>query len=64
VRDLLAEITTRVPLLGRRLLDETGQLRRFVNLYVEGEDVRRSAELDTPIREGQKVQIIQSVAGG
>jgi molybdopterin converting factor small subunit len=50
-------------LLGRRLLDETGQLRRFVNLYVEGEDVRRSAELDTPIGEGQKVQIIQSVAG-
>ncbi|MDQ1720197.1 MAG: hypothetical protein QOE89_4150 [Pseudonocardiales bacterium] len=63
VRDLLAEITTHVPLLGRRLLDETGQLRRFVNLYVEGEDVRRSAELDTPIGEGQKVQIIQSVAG-
>jgi molybdopterin converting factor small subunit len=64
VRHLLAEIATRYPLLGRRLLDETGQLRRFVNLYVDGEDVRRSSGLETPIGLGQQVQIIQSVAGG
>jgi len=52
------------PALARRLRDETGRLRRFVNVYVDGLDVRRVDGLATPVREGQTVEVIQSVAGG
>ncbi len=52
------------PLLHRKIRDETGALRRFVNIYVEGEDVRRLELLDTPVEPGDTVMVIQSVAGG
>lgn len=52
------------PLLARRIRDETGALRRYVNIYVDGEDVRRIEGLATPVSPGSEVMIIQSVAGG
>ena len=52
------------PALARRLRDETGRLRRFVNLYLDGLDVRGIDGLATPVREGQTVEVVQSVAGG
>ena len=52
------------PLLAQRLRDETGALRRYVNVYVDGEDVRRLDGLVTPVPAGAAVMIIQSVAGG
>lgn len=52
------------PVLGRRLRDERGALRRHVNVYVGGEDVRRGEGLATPVSAGQEVLIIQSIAGG
>jgi molybdopterin converting factor small subunit len=52
------------PLLERRIRDETGALRRYVNIYVEGEDVRRLQLLETPVAPGDTVMVIQSVAGG
>lgn len=64
VNDLLDVIAERYPLLGRRLRDETGTLRRFVNVYVQGEDIRRADGAQTPVQAGQEVMIIQSVAGG
>jgi molybdopterin synthase sulfur carrier subunit len=47
-----------------RILDDAGQLRRFVNVYVGDEDVRFSGGLDAPVPEGAKVSIIPAVAGG
>ena len=47
-----------------RILDEAGQLRRFVNVYVGDEDVRFSGGLEAPVPEGAKVSIIPAVAGG
>ena len=64
VNDLLDALAERYPLLGRRLRDETGTLRRFVNVYVQGEDIRRADGAQTPVQAGQEVMIIQSVAGG
>jgi sulfur-carrier protein len=64
VADVLRELRHRYPILVRRLQDETGALRRFVNLYVDGEDVRQLDGLATPISGGQQIQVIQSVAGG
>ncbi len=52
------------PLLDRRIRDETGALRRFVNVYVDGEDVRFLDGLETGVAEGQTVSIVPAVAGG
>jgi sulfur-carrier protein len=46
------------------LLDEAGELRRLVNVYVDGEDVRRAAGLDTPLDDAREVRVIAAVAGG
>jgi molybdopterin synthase sulfur carrier subunit len=64
VADLLDTLAADHPLLGRRIRDETGQLRRFVNLYVDGEDVRFEQGLATSVRDGTVVQVLPSVAGG
>jgi len=61
VLDLLA---AECPALDFRLRDEQGRLRRYVNVYLDGEDVRRLAELDTPVPAGGEVRILPSVAGG
>ncbi|MCC2661221.1 MAG: molybdopterin synthase sulfur carrier subunit, partial [Arthrobacter sp.] len=61
---LLDAVTGGYPVLARRLRDETGALRRYVNIYVNGDEVRRLQGLDTEVSAGQEVLIIQSVAGG
>jgi molybdopterin synthase sulfur carrier subunit len=45
-------------------LDDSGSLRRFVNLYLDDEDVRFLKGLDTEVREGARLSIIPAVAGG
>lgn len=52
------------PLLEQRIREETGALRRYVNIYVDGEDVRRLDGLGTAVPAGATVMIVQSVAGG
>jgi molybdopterin synthase sulfur carrier subunit len=46
------------------LLDERGELRRLVNVYVDGEDARRGDGLDTPLGDAREVRVIAAVAGG
>lgn len=64
VARLLDFVTADFAVLARRLRDETGALRRFVNIYVNGDEVRRLQGLDTEVAPGQEVLVIQSVAGG
>ena len=52
------------PGLKERLCDETGELRRFVNVYVNGEDVRFLSGLQTALAPGNEVSIVPAVAGG
>lgn len=47
-----------------QLLDDDGELRRFVNLYVNGDDVRHGDGLDTPIEEDDEVSVLPAVSGG
>lgn len=47
-----------------RLLDDSGELRRFVNVYVNEEDVRFLQKLDTPLKDGDEVSIVPAIAGG
>ena len=46
------------------LLDERGELRRLVNVYVDGEDARRADGLDTSVAESTEIRVIAAVAGG
>jgi molybdopterin converting factor small subunit len=62
--ELLDTLAARHPLLDRRIRDETGALRRFVNVYVDGDDVRFDDGLGTAVRDGSVVQVLPSVAGG
>ncbi len=58
------EVASRWPRLERRIRDERGELRRYVNVYVDGEDCRSTGGLVTPVSDGAEVQVIPSVAGG
>ena len=62
--DVLDAVARDWPVLSRRLRDETGTLRRHVNVFVDGEDVRRGEGLGTPVRPGAVVHVLPSVAGG
>lgn len=64
VAELLDAIGAQFPVFDRRIRDETGVLRRYVNIYLNGEDVRRGAGLQSQVYAGQELLIIQSVAGG
>ena len=62
--DLIVQLRGQYPALGRRLCDETGAIRRFVNVYV-GEDESRALQgLRTPVPPGTVVLVAGSVAGG
>ncbi|MGH3341547.1 MAG: ubiquitin-like small modifier protein 1 [Carbonactinosporaceae bacterium] len=52
------------PGIRARVMDDQGRLRRFVNVYVNEDDVRFTAGLDTPTPEGARVSVIPAVAGG
>lgn len=64
LRAVFDEVDRRWPRLARRIRDEQGELRRYVNVYVDGEDCRHSGGLDTPVGDDAEVQVIPSVAGG
>lgn len=61
--DLLADLDARHPGLRERIVDEKG-LRRFVNVYVNDEDVRFLGALDAKVSDGDSVTILPAVAGG
>ncbi len=61
---LIEELETRYPAIRGRLRDENGALRRFVNLYVNGEDVRFLTGLQTSLKSGDELSIVPAVAGG
>ncbi|MGI5215564.1 MoaD/ThiS family protein [Plantactinospora sp. CA-290183] len=61
---VLDEVDARWPRLGRRIRDEQGRLRRYVNVYVDGEDCRQTGGLATAVPPSAEVQVLPSVAGG
>lgn len=52
------------PLLGSRVRDERGEIRRHVNVFVDGEDAKRAAGTRTPVGPGSTVHVINAVSGG
>ena len=63
VRDLLDDLMSRFPTLREQLVED-GDVAPFVNVYVEGEDVRTREGLDTEVRPGSTVILLPAMAGG
>jgi molybdopterin synthase sulfur carrier subunit len=64
LRDVIAGLDVAYPGLGGRIIDDGGNLRRFVNVYVGDEDVRFAQGLDTQVPAGERISVIPAVAGG
>ena len=64
LREVIAGLDSAYPGLAGRIVDESGSLRRFVNVYVGEEDVRFAQGLETPVPAGAHVSVIPAVAGG
>ncbi len=64
VRDLLADLVRQYPGLAGRLVDDRGAVRRFVNLYVNDQDVRDLGGTDAPTKDGDTLSILPAIAGG
>ena len=63
VRELLEDLTVRMPELGEKVYDGE-DIRPYVNVYVDGEDVRTRDGLETPVRDSSTVILLPAMAGG
>src|SRR5689334_15321298 len=64
VADAITELQTRFPGIRERLVDDTGAVRRFVNVYVNEEDIRFLQNQQTVLKDGDEISIIPAIAGG
>jgi molybdopterin synthase sulfur carrier subunit len=64
VREVLKDLDARFPGIGARLLDERGAVRRYVNVFLNDEDIRALRELDTPVADTDRLTLIPAMAGG
>jgi molybdopterin synthase sulfur carrier subunit len=64
LREAIGQLAAGNSEIQGRLLDDSGELRRFVNVYVNEEDVRFLQKLDTPLKDGDEVSIVPAIAGG
>jgi MoaD family protein len=62
--EVLKDLESRYPGITKNVIAEDGGLHRFINVYVNDEDVRYLGSLETPIAEGDTVSILPAVAGG
>jgi molybdopterin synthase sulfur carrier subunit len=60
----IQELQTRFPGIAERLVDEKGEVRRFVNVYVNEEDIRFLQNQNTALKDGDEISIIPAIAGG
>ena len=64
LNEIILSLDTQYPGIRERLCDESGELRNFVNVYVNGEDVRFLDGLSTPTKADDEISIVPAVAGG
>ncbi len=64
VAALVADLDKRHPGIRERICDDAGAVRRFVNVFVNGEDIRFLQNLDTAVKAGDEVSIVPAIAGG
>ncbi|MBM4340164.1 MAG: MoaD family protein [Deltaproteobacteria bacterium] len=64
VGEVIQWLTETYPGLHERLKDEKGEVRRFINIYLNDEDIRFNKNLETPVKDGDQISIIPAIAGG
>jgi molybdopterin synthase sulfur carrier subunit len=64
VADAINELQSRYPGIKERLLDDSGAVRRFLNVYVNEEDIRFLENQQTKVKDGDEISIVPAVAGG
>jgi len=64
VKALVEDLEKSFPGIKERLCDESGKIRRFVNVYVNGDDIRFLQNLETNVKEGDNISIVPAIAGG
>lgn len=64
LNDLIGDLESQFPGIKARICDDSGELRNFVNVFVNGEDVRFLDGINTPTKEGDEISIVPAVAGG
>ncbi len=64
MKEVLVDLERQFPGIKERLYDEKGGLRRFINFYLNNEDIRFLKGETTPVKEGDEVSIVPAIAGG
>ncbi len=64
IAEIIDNLESNHPGIKGRMCDDTGELRRFVNIYVNEEDVRFLKGKETPLKDGDEVSIVPAIAGG
>jgi molybdopterin synthase sulfur carrier subunit len=64
IAEILIRLDQTYPGIGERICDEDGNIRRFINVFVNGEDIRFLQEKATPVADGDEVSILPAIAGG
>ena len=64
VKTLVDDLEKTYPGIKERICDESGKVRRFVNVYVNGDDIRFLQNLETALKEGDNISIVPAIAGG
>jgi molybdopterin synthase sulfur carrier subunit len=61
---IIANLETQYPGIKERICDDTGQVRRFVNIFANDEDIRFLQNLETPVKDTDEISIVPAIAGG
>ena len=64
VEEVLADLCSRFPELKQNLYEDEGSIRNFINIYVNDEDIRYADGMKTWLKDGDRIQIVPSIAGG
>jgi molybdopterin synthase sulfur carrier subunit len=64
IGDILNSLEKSYPGLSERICDESGNVRRFVNIFLNDEDIRFLGDRETPVKDGDEISIVPAIAGG
>ena len=64
IGEIIAALEQSYPGIKARICDDSGKVRRFVNIFANDEDIRFLENLDTPVAEGDEISIVPAIAGG
>ncbi|MGH7813764.1 MAG: MoaD/ThiS family protein [Candidatus Binataceae bacterium] len=64
IKAVIADLDRRHPGISARLLDEQGEVRRFVNIYLNGDDIRFLDQLNSKVKDDDDISIVPAIAGG